>query len=44
MGLVNRLGLAELHGQVFEWCGDQWHRDPVAGAPVDGSAIEGPGS
>jgi hypothetical protein len=41
-GLVNRLGLAELHGQVLEWCGDQWHRDPAAGAPVDGSAIEGP--
>lgn len=41
-GLVNRLGLAELHGQVLEWCGDQWHRDPAAGAPLDGSAIEGP--
>jgi len=41
-GLVNRLGLAELHGQLFEWCGDQWHRDPVAAAPADGAAIEGP--
>ncbi len=41
-GVVNRLGLAELHGQLTEWCGDQWHRDPVAAAPADGAAIEGP--
>ena len=27
-GLVNLWGLAELHGQLFEWCGDQWHPDP----------------
>ncbi|MBU6354796.1 MAG: SUMF1/EgtB/PvdO family nonheme iron enzyme, partial [Cyanobacteria bacterium REEB498] len=41
-GLVNRLGLAELHGQLQEWCADQWHPDPVAGALADGSALEGP--
>jgi formylglycine-generating enzyme required for sulfatase activity len=41
-GLVNRHGLEELHGQLSEWCGDQWHRDPVAAAPADGAAIEGP--
>jgi formylglycine-generating enzyme required for sulfatase activity len=40
-GLVNRHGLAELHGQLFEWCADQWHRDPVAGAPADGGVMEG---
>jgi formylglycine-generating enzyme required for sulfatase activity len=40
-GVVNRLGLAELHGQLSEWCGDQWHRDPVAAAPADGAAMEG---
>ena len=27
-GLVNRWGLAELHGQLFEWCADQWNRVP----------------
>jgi formylglycine-generating enzyme required for sulfatase activity len=27
-GLVNRWGLAELHGQLFEWCADFWNRDP----------------
>ena len=41
-GLVNRWGLAELHGQLFEWCADQWHRDPVAGLAGDGSPLEGP--
>jgi formylglycine-generating enzyme required for sulfatase activity len=41
-GLVNRWGLAEMHGQLMEWCADQWHRDPVSGAPGDGGALKGP--
>jgi formylglycine-generating enzyme required for sulfatase activity len=41
-GLVNRWGLAEMHGQLQEWCADQWHRDPVAGSAGDGSPVVGP--
>jgi formylglycine-generating enzyme required for sulfatase activity len=36
-GLVNYWGLGELHGQLLEWCGDLWNRDPRAAVqrPLD---------
>jgi formylglycine-generating enzyme required for sulfatase activity len=37
LGAANDFGLYDMHGNVSEWCADEWHSNYEA-APLDGAA------
>ncbi len=39
LDVANKFGLYDMHGNVYEWCGDAWHKN-YQGAPGNGSVWE----
>jgi formylglycine-generating enzyme required for sulfatase activity len=35
---ANKFGLYDMHGNLWEWCADEWHENYTVSAPVDGRA------
>ncbi len=38
LGPANKFGLYDMHGNLWEWCADEWHENYAVDSPLDGSA------